>query len=127
MRVSGRVLVVVDDLLFVSKIDGAAAALGLSWEAVPSPDALTQHTRAARPAVVIVNLTHRRFDALAALESLKADPAMADLPVLAYGPHTDTVRLARANALPAVRAVSRSEFSARLQTLLRAALESPTS
>ncbi len=111
-------LTAVDDLFFVAKIDHGLAQAGLERETVASADAVLAARRAGRGDLLILDLGHRSLDPFALLTAVKADPAGRDLPVLAYVSHVDEARWARAEALGAEKVVARSEFSARLSSLV---------
>ncbi|MEW6323024.1 MAG: response regulator [Acidobacteriota bacterium] len=113
------VLVVVEDLLFRSKISSAARALGVTVGAATTPDAAIARARAERPSVIILDLDSARTGPLEVLARLGADPELAAIPTLGFVSHVhaDAIRSARAAGIGEV--LARSAFAATLPDLLR--------
>jgi CheY-like chemotaxis protein len=113
------VLVLVDDLLFRSKISGAAKLAGAELSVASSPEAALERARAARPSVILVDLDGQRSRPFDLLRQLKTDPALASIPTLGFVSHVraDLVRDARSAGIGEVMA--RGAFAASLPELLR--------
>jgi CheY-like chemotaxis protein len=111
------VVVVVDDLMFGSRVRAAAQQAGVSASFVRSTDDLV--ARAAGANLVLLDLNTRWLDAPAAIRSLKADAATASVPVVAFGPHVDGEALTAARDAGADRVLARSAFVRLLPELLR--------
>lgn len=112
------ILVVVDDLLFRSKISTAAKGAGVEIRAATSPAAALERAREQRPQLVILDLDSARTQPMEVLRGLAADPALAGVPTLGFVSHVhaDLIRQARAEGIGDVMA--RSAFTAALPTLL---------
>jgi DNA-binding NarL/FixJ family response regulator len=108
------VAIVVSDLLFQSRIDAAARALGLAPRIADSAEALAD-ALAARPAVVVIDLHERACDPTAAITDAKAAGAR----VLAFGRHTEPATLRAARDAGADLVVPRSQIAEELPELLR--------
>jgi DNA-binding NarL/FixJ family response regulator len=111
-----QVLGLVRDLMFRSKIDAAAQALGVEVNYVSSLEVLPQRCAEVRPSLVIVDLSEKNF---------AAEPTMAALRTLAPGArvigfasHVDLKALAGARDAGFRRVLSRQEFAAQIPTLL---------
>lgn len=111
-----RIAAAVADLMFGSKIRGAAEHAGVDVTFVRSAVALTE--AAAGAAMVVLDLETRWLEADAAIRGLKADPATAAVPVVAFAPHVRTDVLATAHEAGADRVLARSAFVRELPELL---------
>jgi DNA-binding NarL/FixJ family response regulator len=110
------VVMLVPDLFFAAKIRTAAQHLGV--EVVPTEAArLVDDCRARTPARVIVDL-HAGAAALVAVRALKADPALAGVPVTGFYSHVDDATRQAALAAGVDQAMPRSAFTAKLAELL---------
>lgn len=112
-----RVLAVVTDLFFGTRIAETARGLGIELRAC-RPDRALETARATGPALAIVDLT-AAGDPAAAIAALRGDPATAGVPVVAFYPHVETALRDRAVAAGATHVMPRSAFNARLAALLR--------
>ena len=85
-----RILVVVDDLFFLTKIQTTLKHLGLVGQVMTQCATLQDYVRtAATPALVIVDLTLRTNDAVAMIQTIRATERGASIPILAFGSHVD--------------------------------------
>lgn len=110
-----RVVCIVSDMIFASRIRAAAAAAGLTVEF--ARDAASPAVRDAHR--VIVDLECAAVDPIACVRAIKQlDPAPL---VVAYGPHVRGELLEAAHAAGADVVVPRSKFSARLTDMLTGA------
>lgn len=112
------ILVAVDDLIFLSKIQQTARLVGVAVEAV-DPGKLTERAAAEGVRGVILDLNHRSGAALEALRALKAGPATKHLPVLGFASHVQSKVIAEACAAGCDLVQARSAFSAQLPVLLK--------
>lgn len=109
----------VPDLLFASRIRGAAAAAGVEVLTVGSADRLIEEVRRLRPRLVLVDLEARHSDATELIARLRADPETAGVEIVAFGPHVNRERLQAARDAGASRVLARSAFVRELPPLLR--------
>jgi PleD family two-component response regulator len=70
------------------------------------------------PDAVILNMNDQTLDAFQALETLKTNPRLKAIPVLAFANHEEVDTWNRAKALGVSKIVSRNEFSARTKDLV---------
>ena len=110
------VVAAVNDLLFGSRIRSAAAHAGVNAVFVRSVADLA--ARASGAELVLLDLETRWLDAPAAIAALKADPATASVPLVAFGPHVAAAALGAARAAGADRVLARSAFVKLLPELL---------
>lgn len=107
------------DLFFAARIRETATQLGLACELVRHPAELAARAAAARPHVIVVDMSARHGDPAAAVRALKADAATRDIPVVGYlfDSHDETIAAARAAGCDKV--LSRGGLTQRLPELLR--------
>jgi CheY-like chemotaxis protein len=104
-----------DDLIFFSRVSGAARAAGLTVRMVRSAADLLTAARTAAPAGVIVDVHNPGLDIAALLAQLKKTcPAMPR--VIAYGSHVEAAVLKAARQAGCDRVMPRSQFVEELET-----------
>jgi CheY-like chemotaxis protein len=118
-----RVLVLVDDLLFASRIEGTLGALGYIVRSVPATVEAASIAREWGPDVVVVSFGVPFSDWEGALWAIRAMPALGAVPVLAFGPHVDTAGRAAAMTAGATRVVTNGAFFNRMPDIVAAVLK----
>jgi CheY-like chemotaxis protein len=116
------ILAILDDLMFTSKIKGAAAHLGVPISFARSSDAALAGMRSSAPKLVILDLNNPRTDPLGTVGQMKADPALSAIPIVGFASHvqTDVIEAARKAGVDDV--LARSAFTQRLPEILARAL-----
>ena len=110
-----KLLLVMSDLLFRSKIDEVARRLGLELRVAKSPEQLERQMAAGEPALAIVDLEETALDSFAAIARIRtASPAT---PVLGFAGHGNVEAIRRAREAGAT-VLARSGFTAQLPGLL---------
>jgi len=109
------ILAIVDDLLFLSKIQETARHLGLRVEAAqpagsPAGDEL--------PEALIIDLNHRSGKALEWLRALKSDAKTKDLAVIGFVSHVQNELIRGAREAGCDLVLARSAFVSQLPSLL---------
>ena len=112
------ILVGVTDIFFYTKVRDALMAKGYQIERARTQQEVAEKASATIPSAFVVNMNDDRFDALQALESLKADARLKTIPILAFANHEEVDTFNRARALGVTKIVSRNEFSSRLRDLV---------
>ncbi|HEY8470908.1 MAG TPA: hypothetical protein VIL18_14750 [Longimicrobiales bacterium] len=112
------VLALVADLIFASRIRGAAAAQGVPVQVVRSADELLARARATPPRLVLVDLEARAADPAGTIARLRATPEGAGVPIVAFGSHVNRDAIEAARAAGATRVLARSAFVRELPGLL---------
>jgi CheY-like chemotaxis protein len=110
----------IPDLFFSVRVADAVRALGHTPREVSDAAALLSAAREGVAAIVID--TQTRSDWQAAVQTLKADPTTATIPILAFGPHVDVAASRAAVGAGCDRIVTRGKFSSELPQLLQALL-----
>jgi DNA-binding NtrC family response regulator len=110
-----KVLVIMSDLLFRSKIDEVARRLGLELRVAKSPEQLERQLAAGEPALAIIDLEEGTLDPFAAIASVRAAaPSVAILGFAGHG-NVDAIRRAREGG---ATVLARSGFTVQLPLLL---------
>jgi CheY-like chemotaxis protein len=111
-----RVIALVDDLMFLSRIREAARRRDLEVTAVRAvPELLAACSDP--PRMVIIDLDRPRPPAAEALAALRAEPALAKLPVVGFFSHVHAERGRQAREAGCM-ALPRSAFVEELDALL---------
>jgi CheY-like chemotaxis protein len=112
------ILAVVDDLLFLSKIQQTAQQLGLTVKSARPAD-LRDLAREDVPSALIIDLNHRSGKALEVLRALKSDLKTKEIAVIAFVSHVQTELIGAARDTGCDFVLARSAFVSQLPTLLR--------
>ena len=115
------ILVVVDDLMFRSKISTAAKAVGATIAAATSRDAAIARARELRPSLMILDLDSVRVEPLEVLRQLAAEQDLAQIPTLGFVSHVHADLIREARALGIGDVLARSAFAATLPDILKRA------
>jgi CheY-like chemotaxis protein len=114
------ILVVVDDLFFLTKIQTTLKHLGMAGQVMTQCATLQDYVRTAvTPALVIVDLTLRADDAVAVIRTIRATERGAPIPILAFGSHVAVETRQQALQAGADCVVAKSEFSNHLPDLIQ--------
>jgi len=122
---TARVAILVDDMFFTAKINGAAAECGRSIERIKSREQL-EALIANPPALVIVDLNSDRIDPLEAIRFFKSRSELSSAPVVSFVSHvqTDLIRAAQAAGCDLV--LPRSAFTQMLVEIVSGDLDALT-
>src|SRR5690348_1619551 len=112
------VVVVVTDIFLYTKVRDALLPNGYRLERVRSQDEIALKASSVTPTAVILNMNDERLNAFQALETLRKDPKLQHLPVLAFANHEEVDTWNRAKSMGVTKIVSRNEFSARTKALI---------
>ena len=115
-------LLVADDLMVASRVEGAARHLGFSLRQARTPEQFWQSVE-EQPALVLLSTQHTRLDWEALLKDLATRPLPP--PVLAFGPHMDADQRGRARAAGVTKWVPNSRIATDLPQLIEALAKGP--
>jgi len=110
-------LILSDDLIFISKVVGAAQALRLSVQSARSADALVALAERQAPGGVLLDLNHPGLDLPELLRRLRAACPVMPL-VVGYGSHVEAATLHAARLAGCDRVLPRSKFVEELPAAL---------
>jgi DNA-binding NarL/FixJ family response regulator len=115
------ILAAVDDLLFSSKIRGAARQAGVEVRFARTPGTVLDEIRRHRPALVILDLDAARLEPIAVLDALRGEPPPERPRTVGFVSHVqaEVIEAARAAGLGA--ALARSAFVAALPQIVAGA------
>jgi CheY-like chemotaxis protein len=113
------VLVVIDDLFFLSKVQTTLQHLGLTSTVITAPAALQAYLQHTIPALAVVDLTLRTGDAVYLLSTIRSTPSGEHIPILAFGSHVAVDIRQQAIQAGADHVVAKSEFSKHLPDLIQ--------
>jgi CheY-like chemotaxis protein len=116
------VIAFLDDLMFSSRIREAATPLGVEVRTLRKVADLLEACR-GKPQLVIVDLDSQRLPTAEALAALRADPELAELPIVGFFSHVDVARARAAQAAGCTQVLPRSAFVQQLPQLLRPTLD----
>ena len=119
------VLVAVTDIFFYTKVRDALRQSGYRLERARSQDDIALKASSLRPAALILNMNDDTLNAFQALTTLKSDPGLKGLPILAFANHEEVDTWNRAKSMGITKIVSRNEFSARTRGLLEEIIADP--
>lgn len=121
-----RGLMLCDDLIFFSRVSGAARAVGLSVRMVRSASDLLAAARVEPPRGIIVDVHNPGLDLSALLAELK-EACLVMPRVIAYGSHVEAAVLRAARQAGCDRVLPRSQFVEELETKIAEWLTTPPS
>jgi PleD family two-component response regulator len=114
-----RVLAVVEDILFASKIRAAAESLGVEFARARNLESALHSAKSARPGLVIVDLHAEGFDPFLLAESFRTDQELVGVPLVGFFSHVQAELRERALQSGFTRALPRSQFVRDLNSILQ--------
>jgi CheY-like chemotaxis protein len=117
MSESARVLALVDDMFFASKIIGAAEQAGRRLVRVKSQEDLEREL-IEPPGLVLIDLNSTRLDPVSAIRFVKDRPEVAATPVIGFLSHVQVELMRQAEAAGCDYVLPRSRFSQMLGQIL---------
>lgn len=115
-----RVLAISTDLFFMPQVEAAAKAAGYGFEWLDTSLSAEEFAGklAAQPTALVVLQLGTNLPWQEWVPAAKAQAATAQVPWLAFGPHTDAKLLAAARKAGVHKVVARSQFARELQAAL---------
>jgi DNA-binding response OmpR family regulator len=108
-------LLLSDDLLFTSRITGAAQANGVAIKVARSVEVLKNLAKSEKPILLLVDLSNPGLVIEELLDWVRTFAIDQQPRVIAYGSHVDTETLRAARAAGCDEVMPRSQFVERLQ------------
>lgn len=112
------ILALVDDLLFLSKIQQTALRLGVGMKSA-QPEDLPGQALQDFPDVLIIDLNHRSGKALEVLRTLKSDLNTKQIATIGFVSHVQVELIAAAREAGCDLVLARSAFVSQLPSLLQ--------
>jgi CheY-like chemotaxis protein len=113
------VLALTADLMFGARVKSAAEAVGASVRLVRTSPELLSLAHDLSPRLVIIDLDARSLDPVALIRELKADPATAFIPILAYVSHVRADLIDAARLAGVDQVMARGAFARELPNILQ--------
>jgi CheY-like chemotaxis protein len=113
-----KVIAVVDDLFFASKIRAVAEALSVEISFPRNKDVLIGKVREGAPDLILVDLHNQRLDPVTLATELKSDEQLAAIPLLGFFSHVHGELQRNAIASGYDQVVPRSVFVRDLSEIL---------
>ena len=107
------------DMMFSSRVLGAASSMGLSLKIVPTAAALAQ-SATEQTQLVLLDLTLPGIELGPAVENVRAKSSAAK--IIAFGPHVDAALLADAAHAGCDAVLTRSQFHQQYVEILKTCL-----
>jgi len=112
-----RVAIIVDDMFFTAKINGAAAECGRKIERVKTREQL-EALLADPPALVIIDLNSDRLDPLETISFFKTSAELSAVPLVSFVSHVQTELIRGAQAAGCDYVLPRSAFTQMLSNIV---------
>ncbi len=113
-----KIIAVLEDLFFSSKIKEAAESLNLNLEFVRNTNKLIQKLESEKPPLIIFDLNSQACNPLETIRELKSSPDLKDIPILGYFSHVQTELKDEAVKAGCDLILARSKFSKELKEIL---------
>jgi CheY-like chemotaxis protein len=114
-----RVIAVMEDLMFMVKIQETAKRAGLETVAVKTKE-LALAKAAEQPLLIVIDLNYAAAVPLELIQALKADAATKDIPLLAFVSHVQTELRTAAVTAGCDTVIPRSAFAQKLPEVIQA-------
>jgi len=115
---SKKIIAVLDDLFFSSKIREASKSLNLDIEFLKNTEGLLEKLKTIQPSLIIFDLNSKASNPLEAIQNLKSSPELKDITVLGYLSHVQTELKEEASEAGCDLILPRSKLSKDLRTIL---------
>lgn len=113
-----RVYVAVADMIFASKIRGAAQSAGVEVEFFKDLQKLLQRSHEHRPDMLVLDLNNTRLDALEVVKKFKTEAELASIPIVSFLSHVQVELKQEAESLGCDSVLARSQFNNRIIDIL---------
>lgn len=113
-----KIIAVMDDMFFSSKIRETGRTLGLNIEFIKNADGLIEKIEFQKPSLLIFDLNSKACNPTEIIKSLKLSPTLKDIPILGYLSHVQTQLKGEADKAGCDLVLPRSRFSKELKEIL---------
>jgi PleD family two-component response regulator len=113
-----EILAAVSDMIFASKISGAASQVNANVTFVKSLDKLIEQSKALSVKMIILDLNNPRFDPLKAIEELKLSSDSKEIPIVGFLSHVQVELRRKAQEMGCDFTMPRSQFNTNLVDIL---------
>jgi CheY-like chemotaxis protein len=113
-----KIIAVVDDMFFASKIRATAESLAVDIKFVRTIDQLSMAAREGKPDLIIVDLHSQKVDAVALAQTIKSTSELKSISLLGFFSHVETDLQRKAVEAGFDTVIPRSVFSRDLPRIL---------
>jgi PleD family two-component response regulator len=121
-----RIIAVLDDLFFLSKIREATKTLDIDLEFVRNADGFKEKISSDKPSLIIFDLNSKTGSPLEMIRKIKSTSELEKIPVIGFLSHVQIELKDEADRAGCDLVVPRSRFSKDLREILRKYSLSPT-
>ena len=121
-----KIVALVDDLFFSSKIREAAKTLDVDLAFVKSPDGFKEKILSAGPSLIIVDLNSRAGNPVEIIKRIKSAAELKQIPVIGFLSHVQIDLKKEADRAGCDLVIPRSRFSRELKEILSKYSAPPT-
>ena len=115
---SKRILALVDDMFFASKIRAVAESVGSDLTFTRSLDALIEKAREHKPDLIVVDLHNQKTSPISVAEQVRSDPQLQDVELLGFFSHVEVELQRQAKEAGYSQVLPRSVFARDLPMIL---------
>jgi len=113
-----KIIAIVDDMFFASKIRATAEALQVEISFPRTKDAALEKTRELKPDLILIDLHNQRFDPVEFVTDLRCEPDLELIPTLGFFSHVQIELQRNAIAAGIDQVIPRSVFARDIATIL---------
>ena len=114
-----RIIAIVDDMFFASKIRATAEALGVEISFPRTKDLALEKLHEKQPDLILVDLHNQRFDPIQFAVEMKANEKVNSIPLLGFFSHVEVELQRQATAAGFDKVIPRSVFARDLASILK--------
>ena len=113
-----RIVAIVDDMFFASKIRATAEAIGVEIAFPRTRESALEKITQTQPQLIVVDLQNLRFDVIEFGSELKAKPETQSIPLMGFFSHVEVELQKMAISAGFDRVIPRSVFARDLASIL---------
>src|SRR6476660_5145659 len=114
-----KIVAIVDDMFFASKIRATAEAIGVEIAFPRTPESALEKIAQIQPQLIVVDLQNARFDVVEFGSELKANADTQSVPLLGFFSHVEVELQRKAMGAGFDHVLPRSVFARDLASILR--------
>ena len=114
-----KIIALVDDMFFASKIRGTAEAVGVEVSFPRTKDVALEKLRTSAPDLIVADLQNQRMDVVEFAGALKRDSELQSVPILGFFSHVEVELQRKATGAGFDRVLPRSIFARDLASILK--------
>jgi len=113
-----KIIVVIDDMFFASKVNATAQQVGASVVYAKTPDDILAKAQSEQPSLIIFDLNSLRSNPIETIKLIKDNDQLKTIPVLGFLSHVQLDLQQRAIAAGCDHVIPRSAFAQNMAAIL---------